>query len=579
MKLFEKIKPQFWETDPGTGPAKSLFDYRRIWRKAVVVLALVALVPLCVLASIDYSVTRHSLEFENLLRTSRTTSNARRTVAYFLEERTKALQFLAEHQGIANLMNPANFAHVLQSLKSSFGGFVDIGIIDSRGRQVAYNGPHDLLGLDYSRQEWFENTMTQGTYISKVFLGFRDEPHLVVARKVYDAKTDEVFILRATLDTGQFNDMLTSLDLPGGGDAFLVDRDGIIQTPSKSHGDLLHEVNLLNIPEYSEKTSVRQTKDMDGTEYTVGYAYVRGTPFIVMVVKETAELMKPLQAIRMELLWMLTLCIAAILVVIVWVATYMVDKIYIADQTRARTLHRMEHTNRMASIGRLAAGVAHEINNPLAIINEKAGLISDLFTYRKEYVHDERLMANIRSIIDSVARCGRITKRLLSFARHIDVEMASIVFKDLADEVMDFLRKEAEYRSISITLDIPDDLPEFVSDRGKLQQIFLNLINNAFQAMNDGGDLYIAARAITEDRMVFTVEDDGCGIPEGDIKRIFDPFFSTKKKVGGTGLGLSITYGLVQELGGNMAVESEVGKGTIFTITLPTKGFEKADKK
>ena len=564
MSIIEKITPRFWETDSGTGPTKSLFDYRRIWRKVIVVLALVALVPLCVLAFIDYNVTRHSLESENLLRTARTTSNARRTVAYFLEERNKALKFLEESHGIVKLMDGRNLAEILESLKSSFGGFVDIGIIDSHGSQLAYIGPHDLLGVDYSTQDWFEKTMSQGTYISNVFLGFRDTPHLVVARKVYDAHTNKEYILRATLDAGQFNAMLTSLDLSGGGDAFLVNREGIIQTPSKSHGELLKLVDLVDIPEYSEKTSVRQAKAMNGKEYTVGYAYVRGTPFIVMVVKETAELMKPLQAIRMELLWMISLCIAAILVVIVWVATYMVNKIYIADQTRARTLHRMEHTNRMASIGRLAAGVAHEINNPLAIINEKAGLISDLFVYRKEYAHDERLLGNIRSILASVDRCGRITKRLLSFARHIDVEMASIVFKDLAEEVIDFLRKEAEYRSISIDMNIPDDLPEFVSDRGKLQQIFLNLINNAFQAMNDGGRLAIAAREIADDRLVFSVKDDGCGIPQADIKRIFDPFFSTKKKSGGTGLGLSITYGLVQELGGTMTVESEVGKGTIL---------------
>ena len=196
MSIIEKIKPQFWETDSGTGPTKSLFDYRRIWRKAIAVLALVALVPLCVLAFIDYNVTRRSLESENLLRTARTTSNARRTVAYFLEERTRALDFLAEHQGIARLMDRNNFAKVLSSLKSSFGGFVDIGIIDNRGRQVAYIGPHDLLGVDYSNQDWFENTLSKGTYVSNVFLGFRFTPHLVVARKVYDAKTDKVYILR-----------------------------------------------------------------------------------------------------------------------------------------------------------------------------------------------------------------------------------------------------------------------------------------------------------------------------------------------------------------------------------------------
>jgi signal transduction histidine kinase len=146
-----------------------------------------------------------------------------------------------------------------------------------------------------------------------------------------------------------------------------------------------------------------------------------------------------------------------------------------------------------------------------------------------------------------------------------------IRFKHLAEEVISFLHKEAEYRSITILMDIPEDLPDFISDRGKLQQIFLNLVNNAFQAMSDGGHIAITAHQTEGDTLTFEVKDDGCGIPEADRKRIFDPFFSTKKKTGGTGLGLSITYGLVQELGGSMSVESTVGKGTTFTITMPIK--------
>jgi len=573
MSIKNMVKPQFWDTDTGAGPNKNLFNFRRIWRLAIVLLSIVALVPLMVLAFIDYNVTRHSLESENLLRTARTTSNTRRTVAYFLNERETALQFLAEHQGVDRLLNPENLEDVLIAMKKSFGGFIDIGIINEDGKQVAYIGPYDLLGRDYSEQEWFQNTLSLGTFTSDVFHGFRDEPHVIVARRVHDTKKGKQFVLRATLDTEQFNYILSSIDLPGEGDAFIVDRKGIIQTSSKQHGELLTKVDL-PIPEYSKKTKVLQETDKNGTKYTVGYAYVTGTPFIVMVVKKTAKMMEPLHTIRMELMWLLVISIAIILLVIIGVATYMVDKIYEADQTRARTLHQMEHTNRMASIGRLAAGVAHEINNPLAIINEKAGLISDLFHFKKEYADDRRLQANINSIIASVTRCGKITKRLLSFARHIDLHEESIRFKDIAEEIIDFLQKEAEYRSISIKMNIPKDLPEFMSDRGKLQQIFLNLVNNAFQAMNDGGHLAISASEETDNTLLIAVEDDGCGIPDADRKRIFDPFFSTKKKTGGTGLGLSITYGLIQELGGTMTVDSEVGIGTTFTITMPLKSTQ-----
>ncbi len=577
MSFLRRLKPEFWDAEPDAGPHKSLFNYRRIWRLAVLLLAVVALVPLMVMTFIDYNVTRHSLRSENTLRTARTTSNTRRAVSYFLDERKRALEFIVSGEDIPELLNQARLGEILDSLKGSFGGFVDLGIIDSKGRQVAYVGPYELLGRDYSKQDWFLKTLEKGAYTSGVFLGYRDEPHLIVALKYPDRKGKRDYVLRATLDTEQFNSILSSLDLSDGGDAFVVDGNGVLQTPSRWHGELLSKVNI-RIPEYSEKTSVLTMKSFNKEEVTVGYAYITNTPYILLVVKKTAALMKPWQTIRMGLIWILVVSIALILLVIVGVATYMVGKIYIADQTRANALHHMEHSNRMASIGRLAAGVAHEINNPLAIINEKAGLVKDLFRFKEEYSHDERLLSNIEAILSSVQRCGAITKRLLSFARHVDVKIESIRFSGLVEEVIGFLHKEAEYRSIFINMDIPDDLPEFESDRGKLQQIFLNLVNNAFQAMSDGGRLDISAHREGSESLVFTVRDDGCGIPATDCKRIFEPFFSTKKKQGGTGLGLSITYGLVQELGGSMEVESEVGMGTAFTITLPLSNGKKEEE-
>lgn len=571
MKVLTKLRrliPEFWDTDPDAGPYKSLFNYRRIWWLAIGVLAVVALVPLIVMTFIDYNVTRTSLESENLLRAARTTSNTRRAVSYFLDERKNALKYVAIQEDVTRLADTRRLAEVLEALKQGFGGFVDLGLIDDSGRQVAYVGPYQLQGRDYSAQAWFQKAKERGAFISSVFRGYRDVPHLIVAIKCPANSNGQQYVLRATLDTEQFNNILSSLDLSGGGDAFLVDMHGMLQTPSRWNGPVLSHT-ALRIPDYSDTTQVMLARDETNREVIVGYAYITDTPFILLLVKPTAELMKPWQSIRIELLWLLVVSVAVILLVIAGVATYMVGKIYLADQTRAKTLHHMEHTNRMASIGRLAAGVAHEINNPLAIINEKAGLIRDLFTYKKEYAEDVRLVGIVDSIISSVERCGTITKRLLGFARHIDVRVEQIRFGKLVEEVLGFLHKEAEYRSITIDLRIDDQLPEFESDRGKLQQILLNLVNNAFQAMNDGGRLEVAADRYGRDAIRFIVKDNGCGIPEADRKRIFEPFFSTKKKRGGTGLGLSITYGLVQELGGEMTVESEVGKGTTFAITLP----------
>ena len=394
-------------------------------------------------------------------------------------------------------------------------------------------------------------------------------PHIIVAVLCPGSVNGERYVLRATLDTEQFNNLLSSIDLNAGGDVFLIDNNGVLQTPARHHGRVLSPVGL-PVPGYSDSTRVLETKEKDGTEVMAGYAYISDTPFILMVVKDTSRLMRPWEAIRIELIWLLSISIFLILMAIAGVATRMVSKIFMADQTRVKTLENMEHTNRMASIGRLAAGVAHEINNPLAIINEKAGLIQDLFTLKKEYQDDPKLMSSIDSILFSVRRCGTITKRLLGFARQLDVAVEEIDFRGLVGEVVGFLNKEAEYRSISINLDIPDDLPWLHTDKGRLQQVVLNLLTNAFQAMRDEGNLTISAY-VQDGELSFTVRDDGCGIPEKHLKRIFEPFFSTKKGSGGTGLGLFITFGLVQELGGHMQVESEEGVGTAFTITLPLR--------
>jgi signal transduction histidine kinase len=247
----------------------------------------------------------------------------------------------------------------------------------------------------------------------------------------------------------------------------------------------------------------------------------------------------------------------------------MVRRIQIADQKRVATLHQVEYANKMASIGRLAASVAHEINNPLAVINEKAGLIQDLFKLKKEYGQDERLLGLVSSVLASVERAGTITKRLLNFARNLEADVEEVRIGEVIEQVLGFIGKEAELRDIEVDLDVPEEIPPFECDRGKLQQIFLNIINNAFAAVEEGGHLDIRVEAKRNDFVVVTFEDDGCGIPEEDISRIFEPFYSTKTRQGGTGLGLSITYGLVQEIGGHIQVKSRVGQGTRFKVYIP----------
>jgi two-component system NtrC family sensor kinase len=553
-----------------------LFNYRRLWQVAILLTATVAVLPLIGVTVLDYLVTKNAVKSEILLRTSRLASNTKRSIAFFLEARKSALDFIIHNNDPESLKDSTRLAKILKDLDNSFGGFADLGMVDDQGRQITYAGPYHFEGVDYSEQPWFHEVVDRGVYISDVFLGYRQTPHLVIAVK-YSTKNGSFLILRATIDAGQFNRILTELEVSGSGEAFLINRKGILQTPTRSLGDALEQCHL-EVPSYSEHTAIYETTDPRGKSFIIGYAYIPSTSLILMIVKQTDLVMQSWYKTRIDLITFLLISIAIILTVILGVATYLVNSVYLTDRKRLTTLHQIEFAAKLASIGRLAAGVAHEINNPLAIINEKIGLIKDLFMIKQEYQNDTRLMKEVNSIISSVDRCGTITKRLLSFARHMDVRIQDIHLKELIEEVLGFLVKEAQYRCILINLDIPADLPTLHTDRGKLQQIFLNIVNNAFAAMQDGGQLTITASQVDPDHISVFIRDTGCGIPEADLKHIFDPFFSTKKGSGGTGLGLSITYGLVSEIGGSIDVETQVDVGTCFTIKLPRRTEERGEK-
>ncbi|MBW2028692.1 MAG: two-component sensor histidine kinase [Deltaproteobacteria bacterium] len=568
MAIFEKLTPQFWHyRDVATQPYERMFNYRRMWQLAVFLTALVALLPLLVIAFIDYRLSQGAIESEIFLRTTRAVSNVQRNVSFFLKERLSALDFIDHDNSFGSMMNPLRLTEILENLKKGFGGFVDLGVIDSSGLQINYVGPYRLEGKDYSGQAWFAEVKACGVYISDVFMGFRRIPHLVIAVK-HDLPNGSYYVLRATLDTEKFNELISEPEIREQGDIFIINHEGTLQTPSKSYGKVLVEIPI-PVPKYASRSMVYEWKGPNGKPLIIGYRYIADSPFILMLVQEKDELMRPWYKTRGELIGFLSISIVVIIIVIIGVATYLVNRIYMADQKRIMTLHEVEYSNKMASLGRLAAGVAHEINNPLAIINEKAGLVKDLLTLKTGQKNDRKILSLVESILSSSERCGKITRRLLRFARHTEVTIQEIDLEELVEEVMGFLRKEAEHRGITITVGISKDIPRFESDKGKLQQIFLNIFNNAFTAMDDGGHLDVQANLGEQDNALIMITDDGCGIPKEDLKRIFEPFFSKRTKEGGTGLGLSITYGLVRELGGDIAVESEVGKGTTFRISLP----------
>jgi two-component system NtrC family sensor kinase len=567
MAFLDHLTPKFLGSRPIESSGSEGLNFRKIWRLTTIATLGVALLPLVIMVGVDYHLSRETTLSEILLRTSRLVSNSRRSVSYYLAEHRAAIEYVSHYTSYAQLIAPGHLDKVLQSLQASFGGFVDMGVIDDQGCQCAYSGPYNLVGKNYRDADWFQEVAASRVYISDVFKGLRNIPHMVITVR-HDQPDGRFYVLRATLETSRFNDLLAHLEIGGEGDAFLINHEGILQTPSRLYGPVLERI-ALETPPFAEHSRVEILQPAGSDPLVMGYAYIPESPFILMIVKNQAQLMDSWNQSRFKLIFFLTISVGAILLVVLSGNTFLVNQIYLADQRRLAALHNVEYANKMASLGRLSAGVAHEINNPLAIIGEKAGYIKDLFTIKGAYAEDPKLMALIDAIASSVERCAGITHRLLNFARRSPGELRPVNVAPVVDEVLGFMGKEAEYRSIEIVRDIPSDTPQLNSDPGRLQEIFLNLFTNALAAMEDGGRLTIAARATDERRVMIHVTDSGHGIAAKNLERIFEPFYSTKLGQGGTGLGLAITYGLVQELGGTIEVASEEGQGTTFTLQFP----------
>ena len=241
-----------------------------------------------------------------------------------------------------------------------------------------------------------------------------------------------------------------------------------------------------------------------------------------------------------------------------------------ADERRESAFRELEHSHKLSSIGRLAAGVAHEINNPMAIINEKAGLMKDLVEYDAQFRGKEKFLGLTDSILKSVERCKTITHRLLGFAKRMEVQLEILDLNEIIQKTLDFLEREALYRNIILRLRLADNLPRVSSDRGQLQQVLTNLFMNAADAMKGKGHLIIEATYdSSKEHFILKVSDTGPGISKDLQDKIFDIFFTTKPVGKGTGLGLSITKNIIHLHGGNITVDSTPGNGTTFIIELP----------
>jgi two-component system NtrC family sensor kinase len=498
-----------------------------------------------------------------------------RDIDTYLTERQANIRMITATSRMEEMLEPSHLEERLKGLQKVYPGvFDDMGLIDPDGNQVSYAGPYKLGQVNYADAEWFREAIRQKSYSSNVFLGIRRIPHFIVTSKVM--YREQPWLLRATINFGDFNNLVKGIRIGETGAAFVINREGQFQTQRRS--DIAVDPGIINLLAQTSfngtKPEVREHTAQNGKTYLLVSAPLNSNDWILVLQQLKSDALVNLYNARYAGLAITIFGALCIVLTVTYLSTRMLRKLCTAEKTQEVMQKQMVETGKLAAIGELAAGIAHEINNPVAIMIESAGWIQDLIK-----LGDHKKTEGMQEIADSLneislqgRRCKEITHKLLSFARRTDPRINEVDVVALLQEMIALTSQKARFNNISIEKEFEPGLPAIMGSSTELQQVILNLINNAIDAIaKDEGRIIVRCKR-QDENIVIDVEDTGQGIAPANLARIFEPFYTTKPVGKGTGLGLAICFGVVNKMGGEITVESEVNVGTVFHVSIPISG-------
>ncbi|MEW6138760.1 MAG: ATP-binding protein [Thermodesulfobacteriota bacterium] len=547
--------------------------HRKLRCKMIVLTLSFSLIPLFVLGATFYYQFSSAYEGMVLESIRNRAQNRVSALELFFEERVAQLTVLVMNHSYKTLSDEEFLNQLFESMQSRSKSYTDLGLIDADGNHVAYVGPfyEKLKHVNYVHEPWFSAVMSSGLFISDVFSGFRKVPHFIIAvRRIEGNRT---WILRATVNSDIIDKIVRTGQLGRKGDAFLVNYRNELQTSPRFSGELLSKPRA---PDFSSTagTIVEKVK-FEGESYLFAASALANPRWVMVIREDLSEKMAPLfEASYLEGV-IGGLGILLVVVGTLFTTRSMTNELIRMEHEKGVADHAMMQAAKMAALGKMAAGVAHEINNPLQIIGDQAGWMKDLLAEEefRESANYEELTNCLKKIERNLERCRSITHRMLRFGRRMEPALEEVDVHSLIDETITFLENEARFREIHIETQYAEKVPHITTDRAQLQQVFLNIIDNGLDAVGRGGMIRVKTsyNSGIPGEVIIEFTDNGPGIPKDMLSKVFDPFFSTKPANGGTGLGLSISYSIIEKLGGKISVESDGKHGATFTIRLPVK--------
>ena len=528
------------------------------------------LLPNALLSAYFHFQFTHTLKNSALLNLEAVAENQKNTIDLYLQERVVNLFNLFHSREFSLQPTQESMDSYLQSLKRFHDGFIDVGFFDARGIQIGYAGPHpQLRGRDYSDQPWFMDLHagSRNYLISDIYTGLRNSPHFTIAvRQLFDGTP---YSMRATLDPDKVYVFLRAISHGKEVETTLVNARGQYQVVDPARSP--YPASSSYVPPTVPAAGVEEI-DLDERATLVAYTWLKETPWALLVMQPASVAQSGMYRTRQVLtISLLAISLLVSLVIFLTIRKVVTDARRMAEKGQ-QLQEMLAHASKLASIGELAAGVAHEINNPLAIIMATSGVIRDMLNPEFDLDHSPEAICRELSTIDTAAtRAKGITKRLQEMGKARMPVSVQCDLNALTAEVLERLQRvEFKGKHLEVVTRFAADLPQILAEPEPLGQVVGNILVNAADAISDKGTITVST-AMQDGMVSLTIADTGRGIPAGDLQRIFNPFFTTKGGGRGTGLGLSIAASIVKYLGGTIKVNSIPGAGSSFTVLLPVK--------
>ncbi len=554
--------------DYSDGLAKTKKDFKQLRYRLIAGVVACFIIPHFLLSAYFHFQFTSTLKSTGKYNLEALAKSQKNTIDLFLMERKMNIRNLFYNR--MDSLNPSKdkMLYYLQTLKQNSDAFMDVGFLNKEGIQTGYAGSFpELLNKKYKEEEWFRTLINNEKeyIITDIYLGFRNKPHFTIAvKQIIHGKMN---IFRATIDPDKFYMFLRSISKGKEVETTLINNKGTYQIVDPDSGNLLGKSSYL--PSLNVLSGVKEISGKSGRELTA-HAWLQETSWALIINQPLnlvhAQMYKTKNIMMTSFMFIVSLLVLVVLIVI--------DNLVTRAQVIAENSHQLQgqliHASKLASVGELATGIAHEINNPLAIITSTTGVVRDLLNPEFNLDPSPENINKELDIVEAAAfRASGITKQLLDFGRKNRPAHTLSNINDLLDKTTQGVKKhQFNVENIELIKNYDPDLPEINVDPDRIGQVFLNLINNAGDAISGDGKITLST-SLKDGFIRIMVMDSGHGMNPDQIKEIFNPFFTTKDPGKGTGLGLSISLSIIDTMNGSLEVQSLPGQGSLFTVSLP----------